>query len=206
MPLTRYPTRIAIAVAVICGCAGSAHAQQPWSAMAGTCAGTDHNFFNGQASADFPVARFITPGGSLTFSTFHQGYLSAFCTVDNPRYGGTQVWNRLQVTYRDPDGLQTADGWGRENQVYVELVRMSKVSGALSRIARFDSNLQCQSITTTSCAPADTVRTFDLPFTHTFDFNNYAYAVFARLWRGNQSFKPVIYQVRLEAAAIVNTP
>jgi hypothetical protein len=79
-------------------------------------------------------ARFITPGGSLTFNGFHQGYIAVLCTVDNPRYHGTQRWNQLHVTYRDPDGLRTLEGYGLDYQVYVELVRISKATGALRNL------------------------------------------------------------------------
>lgn len=202
MRLTRPTILIAAVTVVIGGVARPAHAQQPWSALAGTCAATDNNFFSGAPSADLPVARFISPGGSLTFNRFHQGYIAVLCTVDNPRYKGTQRWNQLHVTYRDPDGLRTIEDYGLNYQVYVELVRMSKVTGALSRIAQFDSNLQCQQTPTTSCYGDNAVKTFAVTFTHTFDFNNYAYAVHARLYRGQVSFLPQIYQLRLQSVAL----
>jgi hypothetical protein len=149
-----------------------------------------------------PTARFITPGGSLTFNRFHQGHIAVLCTVDNPRYDGTQRWNQLHVTYRDPDGLRTLEGYGLEYQVYVELVRMSRTTGAISRIAQFDSNLQCQPTPTTGCHGDNAVKTFTAAFSHAFDFGNYAYAVHARLYRGNVSFLPQIYQVRLQARPV----
>ena len=43
------------------------------------------------------------------------------------------------------------------------------------------------------------VKTFAVAFNHTFDFSNYAYAVYARLYRGNVGFLPQIYQVRMQA-------
>jgi hypothetical protein len=206
MSLTRHTMLIAALTLGGAAFAAPAHAQQPWSALAGTCASTDNNFFSGVPSAGLPVTRFIVPGGSLTFNGSHQGYIAVMCTVDNPRYAGTQKWNQLHVTYRDPDGLQTLDGNGNEYQVYVELVRMSKTTGAVARVARFDSNLQCQHTSTTSCSFDNTVKTFAAPFTHTFDFNNYAYAVYARLYRGNVFFLPTVYQVRLQAATVLTTP
>jgi hypothetical protein len=187
---------------VMGGFAGPAYAQTPWSALVGTCASTDNNFFSGTPSVNLPVARFITPGGSLTFNRFHQGHIAVLCTVDNPRYAGTQRWNQLHVTYRDPDGLRTIEDYGLEYQVYVELVRMSKTSGALWQVARFDSNLQCQHTPTTSCYGDNAVKTFAATFNHTFDFSNYAYAVYARLYRGNVSFLPQVYQVRLQAVPL----
>jgi hypothetical protein len=45
-------------------------------------------------------------------------------------------------------------------------------------------------------------------FSHTFDFDNYAYAVYGRLYRALATFSltPVIYQLRLQAAPIVLQP
>src|SRR5215469_8096333 len=83
-----------------------AQAQAPWSALPGACAGTDNNFYSGVPSSTYPVARFVTPGGALAFNAFHDGYIAVNCNVDNPRFTPTtvgQVWNQLQVTYRDPD-------------------------------------------------------------------------------------------------------
>ena len=199
MRITRHTILSAAVTMIISGFAGPAHAQQPWSVVVGTCASTDNNFFSGTPTVNLPIARFITPGGSFTFNSFHQGHIAVLCTVDNPRYSGTQRWNQLYVTYRDPDGLRTLEGYGLDYQVYVELVRMSKTTGAISRIVRFDSNLQCQHTPTTSCRGDNAVKTFAAAFSHTFDFDNYAYAVYARLYRGNVSFLPQIYQVRLQA-------
>ena len=38
--------------------------------------------------SDHPVARYKTPGGSLTFNGFHDGYIAVVCNVDNPRFTG----------------------------------------------------------------------------------------------------------------------
>jgi hypothetical protein len=206
MSLTRHTILLAAMTLVAGGFATPAHAQQPWSAAAGTCASTDNNFFSGVPSASLPVTRFIVPGGSLTFNASHQGYIAVMCAVDNPRYAGTQVWNQLHVTYRDPDGLQTLDGNGKDYQVYAELVRMSKSTGALLRVARFDSNLQCQHTSTTSCSFDNSLKTFAVSFAHTFDFNNYAYVVYARLYRGQAVSMPHLYQVRLQAPALTPIP
>jgi hypothetical protein len=42
-------------------------ALQDWTAVPAACAGTDNNFYSGTPSAAFPVARFIVPGGRLSF-------------------------------------------------------------------------------------------------------------------------------------------
>jgi hypothetical protein len=188
--------------------ANSAHAEQAWSALPGGCASTDNNFYNGTASNDYPVARFYTPGASLTFNAFHDGYIAVVCNVDNPRSASsTPMWNQLQVTYRDPDGLQGLQGKGLEYQAYVELVRVSKTTGAWSRIASFDSNLQCTG-SSTSCQGDNTVKNITVPFTHNFDFNNYSYAVYGRLYRGIAIYnlRPALYQLRLQTQLIIQPP
>ena len=88
-----------------------------------------------------------------------------------------------------------------EYQAYVELVRVSKTTGALSIITSFDSNRLCAG-DTESCHGSNSVKEIVVPFTHTFDFNNYArYAVYGRVYRGISIFnlRPALYQLRLEA-------
>jgi hypothetical protein len=186
---------------LLSGFVSPASAQQPWSSLPGACASTDNNFYNGNASNDFPVARFRVPGGALAFNGFHDGHIAVICSVDNPRNSATtQQWNQLQVTYRDPDGLQRLGGAGTEYQAYVELVRVSKSTGAWSSVAVFDSNLQCAG--PTSCLADNTIKRIAVPFTHSFDFNNYAYAVYGRLHRALATFSlsPALYQLRLQVA------
>jgi hypothetical protein len=196
-------------IVVLLGMTRPAAAQQPWSSMPGACASTDNNFFSGTPSADYPVARFIVPGGAFTFNRFHDGYIAVICHVDNPRISSltTQRWNQLQVTYRDPDGLQRLGGYGTEYQAYAELVRVHKITGAWSRIATFDSNLQCAG-TSTSCQGDNTVKNHAVRFSHTFDFENYTYAVYGRLYRALAIYnlRPALYQVRLQVAPLVTSP
>jgi len=186
------------------GIVGSpAYAQAPWSAVPGSCASTDNNFHNGTPSSDYPVARFRVPGGAIAFNGFHDGYIAFLCNVDNPRDSGTTPrWSQLQVAYRDPDGLQGLNGKGTEYQAYVELVRVHKTTGAWQRIAVFDSNLQCVGL---DCGANNNTKNIAVPFSHTFDFENYAYTVYARLYRALATFSltPAIYQVRLQAAPLL---
>jgi hypothetical protein len=174
--------------------AGPAQAQA-WSSMVGACASTDNNFSNRTASSDYPIARYATPGGSFTFNAFHDGYIAMHCPVSPPSTGST-TWNRLHVSYKDADALQGLGGSGTTYQAVAELVRMSKADGSLSRVAIFDSNLQCQGLA--NCQATDIVKTYSLPFTHTFDFANYTYAVYTRLYRGLTFFRPALFQVRLQ--------
>ena len=116
-------------------------------------------------------------------------------------------WNQLQVTYRDPDGMGLPGQKGSEYQAYVELVRVSKTTGTWEKIASFDSNLQCAG-GPSLCQADNTTKNFTVDFSHTFDFDNYAYAVYGRLYRALATFSltPVIYQLRLQAAPIVVQP
>ena len=84
-------------------------------------------------------------------------------------------WNQLQVTYRDPDGMGLPGQKGSEYQAYVELVRVSKTTGTWEKIASFDSNLQCAG-GPSLCQADNTTKNFTVDFSHTFDFDNYAYA------------------------------
>jgi hypothetical protein len=155
------------------------------------------------------VARFRVPGGSIAFNGFHDGYIAVICSVDNPRNAGTVFsrWNQLQVTYRDPDGMGLPGQKGSEYQAYVELVRVSKTTGTWEKITSFDSNLQCAG-GPSLCQADNTTKNFTVNFSHTFDFDNYAYAVYGRLYRALATFSltPVIYQLRLQAAPIVVQP
>lgn len=192
------------ATLLIGGAISTAYAQQPWSALPGGCASTDNNFYSGVPSSSLPIARFRVPGGALAFNGFHDGYIAVICNVDNPRLSGVttsgQVWNQLQVTYRDPDGLERLNQAGTEYQAYVELVRVSKITGPWAKIASFDSNLQCAD--PAGCLADNNIRNIAISFSHTFDFNNYAYAVSVRLYRALATFSlsPAVYQVRLQAA------
>jgi hypothetical protein len=192
-----------LAAAALLGAVPLAQAQAPWSALPGGCGSTDNNFYSGAPSSTYPVVRYKTPGGALAFNGFHDGYIAVNCNVDNPRFTATGLvptWNKLQVTYRDPDGLGNPGQQGSEYQAYVQLVRVSKTTGALASIVTFDSNLQCAQ--GTACVADNSVRSIGVPFAHTFDFNNYAYAVYVRLYRALATFSlsPAVYQVRLEAA------
>ena len=203
----RTSTQIVFAVfVIIAGGVHPAHAQQPWSVMPGACASTENNFYSGTPSLDYPVARFITPGGSLTFNQLHDGHIAVLCALDNPRYSGAQRWNQLQVTYRDPDGFL-----GTLYQAYVELVRVSKTTGTWASIARFDSDVQSHTIPTANASDLrvafdNRVKTAARSFTHTFDFVNYTYAVYARLYRELPNNAPQLFQLRLQAAAVVEPP
>ncbi len=203
----------ALCVLVIPQVAGPAYAQSPWSAVPASCGSTEYNFHFGPITADYPPARFHTPGGAFAFAGPHYGYIAVICSVDNPRDSSPAKWSQLQVTYRDPDGQLKIDdppgqATGDNFQVYVNLGRVSKTTGQWQQIASFDSNNQCPDVGT-PCGINDNIHTATVDFTHTFDFENYAYAVYGRLYRGrpNQSnSSPAIYQLRIQAAAVVGPP
>ena len=96
---TSVPVTFVAAVILIIGVSRPASAQSPWSAMPGTCASTDNNFYSGTPSSSYPVARFMVPGGAYTFNAFHDGYIAFICQVDNPRssLSTTGRWSQLQV-------------------------------------------------------------------------------------------------------------
>jgi hypothetical protein len=191
-----------------------AYAQSPWSALPGSCGSTDNNFHSGPITADYPTARFRTPGGAFAFAGLHYGYIAVTCSVDNPRDNGPTKWSQLQVTYRDPDGQLRIDDplghtTGNNFQVYVNLGRVSRTTGQWQQIASFDSNNQCPDAGA-PCGINDDIHVATVDFTHTFDFENYAYAVYGRLYRvmpnQSNSSSPAIYQLRIQPAAIIGPP
>ncbi len=173
-------------------------ALQDWTAVPAGCAGTDNNFYSGTPSAAFPVPRFIVPGGRLSFNASHTGYIAIVCNVDNPRDLGTNpAWDQLEVTYIDPDGVHTVDvHTGDTYQVLVQLIRVNKITGIQSIVIEFNSNNDCP---LGSFCDGTTVRRMIKPFAHAFDFANFAYAVYGRLYRreARLTVKPILIQMRL---------
>ena len=86
-------------------------------------------------------------------------------------------------------------------------VRVSKTTGTWEKITSFDSNLQCAG-GPSLCQADNTTKNFTVDFSHTFHFDNYAYAVYERLYRALATFSltPVIYQLRLQAAPVRGGP
>jgi len=101
------------------------HAQGLWQQEAVGCAVDDTD-----------VTRFAASTlGYVTFKTGISGGIYLRCGVTNPMDGGgSPGWDRLYVTYKDPDATGTA------SQVKVFLKRISRSSGSLSTIATFNSN------------------------------------------------------------------
>lgn len=182
----------------IAGLTQPAFALQDWTVVPAGCAGTDNNFYSGTPSAAFPVARFIVPGGRLSFNASHTGYIAIVCNVDNPRDLGTNpAWDQLEITYIDPDGVHTVDvHTGDTYQVFAQLIRVNKTTGIQSVIVEFNSNNDCP---LGSFCDGTAVRRMIKPFSHVFDFANYAYAVYGRLYRreAHLTVKPILIQMRL---------
>lgn len=101
------------------------HAQGLWQQEAVGCAVDD---------AD--VTRFAASTlGYVTLATGVAGGIYMRCGVTNPMDGGgSPGWDRLYVTYKDPDATGTG------SQVKVFLKRISRSTGSLSTIATFNSN------------------------------------------------------------------
>jgi hypothetical protein len=195
---------LAILMLTSAGLVSPAAAQQDWTAAPAGCASTDNNFYSGTPSADFPVVRYITPGARVAFNGLHTGYIAFICNVTNPQdLGINPAWNQLEITYVDPDGLQTSppDVIGADAQIYVALGRIEKTSGVYSDVAVFDSNLECPSAQPAlECIGNNaTVWRMGKPLSHTFDFEHYAYTVYGRVYRTFGYLKPILIQLRLNA-------
>ena len=196
-------------VGVVGGLVSAAYAQAPWSALPGSCASTDNNFYNGTPSNDYPVARFRVPGGSIAFNGFHDGYIAVICSVDNPPRctapclaDGTSCRLRIAILTAWVCRVRKAQNTKRmlNSCVSQRLPARGRKSPA--------STATCSALAAPVSARPTTLRRLHGNFSHTFDFDNYAYAVYGRLYRALATFSltPVIYQLRLQAAPIVVQP
>ena len=94
------------------------------------------------------------------------------------------AWNTLTVGYQDPDGTSVSHTYG----VKAKLLRVNKGTGAVSVIATFDSD---------SGSGASTPTFRQVKFTHSWDFNNYAYYVTLTLNRSSTILNPGVWFVKL---------
>lgn len=126
---------------------------------------------------------FIT-GGSVKFQSTATGTITLYCPVA-VNTGGISS-NTLRLTYFDGDS-----GIGG-NHVTATLTRLAYSDGTLSTIsgATVDSgNGTCSTGIQTNCAAT---------FTHTFDFDNYAYYVRVDITRSSTSVVETFYATKLE--------
>jgi hypothetical protein len=104
------------------------------------------------------------------------------CNVTNPRDFAQPLWNRMEVTYEDPDGFLS------NSEVVVTLYRVDKFSGLTFQAgnARFSSNDFVSGQHNTS-----------ISFAHNFNFVNNAYYIGISIRRTQATLTPRIQRVRL---------
>ena len=129
-----------------------------------------------------------TNGPYMQFRSTNIGGLYARATVLCPKDDGNVFWNRMEVVFKDRDGTSTM------YRVMVSLYRVKTEApslGVSTLIASFDSNSVGASTATAS------VQFGVKDFSTAWDWWNYAYYVQIYLYRGNSTYNPAIYSVRL---------
>jgi len=156
----------------------SAHAANgEWTTVASACVPDEDS----AGLYQFEQARF-------EFSRASTGQIVARCNITDPAdlFGGNPGWNRMDVTYNDPDGFFN------NSRVRVQLRRVHKTTGASATIATFDSNL---------FGVGQQLET--LSFNHAFNFVDYAYYLTLILDRTDATVGPTrIQRVRLYIAPV----
>jgi hypothetical protein len=151
----------------------SAHAANgEWTTVASACVPDEDSV----GIYQFEQARFEFSGAST-------GEIVARCNITDPAdlFGGNPSWNRMDVTYNDPDGSLNS------SRVRVQLRRVHETTGASATIATFDSNL---------FGIGQQLET--LSFVHAFNFVDYAYYLTIILDRTNATVGTTrIQRVRL---------
>ena len=114
------------------------------------------------------------------------GQIISRCNITDPHdlfNAASPPWNTMDVTYDDPNGF---NGLAASSRVRVQLRRVHEVTGASATLETFDSNL---------FPGGQQLRSH--PFSHDFDFYNYAYYLTIMVDRDNIQMVPRIQRVRL---------
>ena len=120
------------------------------------------------------------------------GTVVARCGIANPMNSGQPQWNRLLVTYQDPDGT------GTTYTVRVRLRRVNYATGVTATIATFDSN--------TVSLSAQAITLDEIAFSHVFDFYNHSYFLELTLTRpATPGTAPAVFLVRLAQIVFIPT-
>lgn len=110
------------------------------------------------------------------------GAIVARCNITNPLDSGADPqWNRMRVTYRDPDGTGTVA------RVNVKLRRVNLLDGATTTITEFNSD-QFTGVS---------AQYRQISFVQQFQFLTYAYYLELRVGRTSTFLDPVLYRVDL---------
>jgi hypothetical protein len=171
--MTHHQRNIPLAAAMIAGLllAPQVHAANgEWTTAASACVPDEGSF----GAYNLEQARFEFLGGAV-------GQIVARCNITDPGDvgNGSAVWNRMTITYDDPDGFFS------EYRVRVQLRLVRDTNGTSQTITTFDSNLVADSNPEVH------------PFAHAFDFVRNAYYLTIIVDRVNAQANPRIMRVRL---------
>jgi hypothetical protein len=121
--------------------------------------------------------------GRFGFLGNNTGEIALRCNVTSPEDLGSPGWDRLEITYDDPDGFFSV------SQVKVTLRRVDKFTGVSFELASFDSNgfVNGQQLKT-------------IVINHNFNFANSGYYVGISAKRTNTTKAPKVQRVRLFVA------
>ncbi|MGH8611226.1 MAG: hypothetical protein ACREYF_04030 [Gammaproteobacteria bacterium] len=149
-----------------------------WTTVASTCVPDEAS-----------VGRYQFEQARFEFSGANTGQIVSRCNITDPAdlLNDNPIWDRMDVTYDDPDGFFAG------SRVRVQLRRVHETTGASATFATFDSN---------AFPPGQQLKTiaFVHPDDDEFDFYNYAYYLTIIVDRNSANAVPRIERVRLYLA------
>jgi hypothetical protein len=119
---------------------------------------------------------------TFEFADGATGQIKTRCQINNPLDKGVPKWTTLSAGFVDPDGL------GGNYEVQVELVRVTKATGAYTVILTLDSDQY-----TTELPQLKSI-----PLNYTFNFNEYSYYLSLNLSRGDTNHNPGVWFAQLK--------
>jgi hypothetical protein len=165
---------IFVLVVAVCAATSSIANASPtenyWSSVGGGCAPIDTTIQSN---------KFNIGAGGLRFFSTYVGTLTAVCPVTR-NTGTSHQPNKIYLSYQD-----SAAGSGVK--VEVKLEKMNLTTGAITQIATLSSD---------SGSVGD--GRINVGFTHTFDWENYAYFFYADLTRSGTADSAILYAVSLD--------
>ena len=144
---------------------------QTWSTVASTC----------QPGSD-SIGLYQYSNGAFLFAPGETGKIATRCQVNNPLDKGVPSWNTLTAGFQDPDGH---DG---DYEVQAILERVNKSTGVHTIIVTLDSD---QFASTQRMSQK-------VPFSHNFNFTDYAYYVLLNVSRNDSNLTPSVWFASLQ--------
>lgn len=124
--------------------------------------------------------RYSIGAGGLKFYSTYTGQFTAVCPIKR-NTGTSHQPNSMWLSYQDNNSLSTT-------KVEVKLEKMSLANGAITQIG---------SILSSQSGSTGDGRVWEY-FTHTFDWENYAYFIYVDIYRATTSDSAILYAVTLD--------